>query len=91
MEAVPKLQDFDDPTFDPFLADDSVFGNFVDVYTPLAELRRRAPVVEARYSDVIGDTYFGTLAKPGQREFMILGYEEIRSVSGLARTVLRIS
>ena len=81
MSILPKLKDFDDPTFDPFLADEHVYGDFEDIYTPLAELRRKSPVVEARYSDVIGDIHFGTMAKPGQREFMILGYAEVMAAA----------
>jgi cytochrome P450 len=82
MGAFPKLQDFDDPGFDPFLADEQVYGDFEDVYSPLAELRRKSPVVEGRYSDVIGDARWGTLARPGQREFMILGYKEVMAAAG---------
>ena len=77
MGAIPKLQDFDDPSFDPFATDETVMGDFEDVYTPIAAIRRRTPVFEGCFSDVIGHTEFGSLAKPGQREFVILGYEEL--------------
>src|SRR5687768_13772833 len=82
MSAVPRLEDFDDSDFDPFAADDVVYGDFADIYPVLAELRRtKGPVVEGRLSDVIGDPTGMTMARPGQREFMILGHDEVMAAA----------
>ena len=81
MGAIPRLQDFDDPNFDPFQAADDLYGDFEDVYGPLTALCGKSPVIEGRYADVIGDTKWSSLAKPGRREFMILGYDEVTAAA----------
>ena len=75
MNELLKIQDFDDPTFDPFLADEVVNGTNEDIYGPLAKLRRKATVVEGNYLDLMGIPHI--FNKPGMKNFMVLGYDEV--------------
>ena len=81
MDSLPSIRDFDEPPFDPIRATDLVFGETVDPHTPLAAVRRKTPVYEGHVGEVVADPTFGTLAAPGQREFLILGYDEVARVA----------
>jgi hypothetical protein len=41
---ISRIVDFDDSTFDPFIADETAFGDVEDLYGPLAKLRGEARV-----------------------------------------------
>ena len=55
MNAVTRLADFDDPTFDPFIADELMFGECLDPYPKLAELRAKGPVHKLDYRVFMGE------------------------------------
>jgi CubicO group peptidase (beta-lactamase class C family) len=46
MTAIPRIQDFDDPTYNPFLSDDASFGANLDPYPQLADWLKQGPVHE---------------------------------------------
>jgi cytochrome P450 len=74
----PVIQDFDDPSFDPFMSDEAIFGSMVDPWTPLAELRRKGPVHEIPYRPVLGmpaDTSMGEMP-----HILVLGFEQAYEV-----------
>src|SRR5689334_14429533 len=78
MASIPRLQDFDDPTYDPFLADEDMFGDTADPYAKLAELRGQAPVHEGDYRVLLGlspDVTLGHL-----KHFTVVGYEEVAQI-----------
>jgi cytochrome P450 len=75
---IPKVRDFDDPGFDPFVAEETVFGDVVDLYTPLAELRRRGPVHRGSFPDIFNVAHLP--AKPGMQEFTVLSFELVNEV-----------
>lgn len=50
----PVLEDFDDPSFDPFVSDEAIYGSIIDPWTPLAELRRKGPVHEIAHRPFMG-------------------------------------
>jgi cytochrome P450 len=78
MNALPNIQDFDDPNFDPFVADELLNGEIADIYTPLAKLRRQAPVVEGNYLNMLSIPQ--SLSRPDRREFTVLSYEHSSAV-----------
>ena len=49
-----RLEDLDDPTFDPYLSDEMVFGDVRDPYATIAALRAQSPVAAADYRVVMG-------------------------------------
>lgn len=78
MAAILRIEDFDDPTFDPFIADSAMFGDIVDPYPRLAQLRRQAPVVKGDYRVLLGlpaDLTTGHLS-----HYCVLGYDEVGQV-----------
>ena len=78
MAAIARIQDFDDPTFDPFIADAAMFGDIADPYPRLAQLRRQAPVIKGDYRVLLGlppDLTTGHLP-----HFCVLGYDEVGQV-----------
>jgi cytochrome P450 len=81
MKHDPRIRDFEDPEFDPFVAGSLVHGNTHDPYTPLAVLRRRAPVQEGCYGEAVGDPTYPSFAERGQREFLILGYQQVAAAA----------
>jgi hypothetical protein len=55
MNAVRRLEDFNDADFDPFIADEAMFGACADPYVKLAELRRQGPVHALNYRTWMGE------------------------------------
>ena len=54
MPGVERIEDLSDPTFNPYLADEAVFGDMHDPYPRIAELRAQAPVIEGDYRELMG-------------------------------------
>jgi cytochrome P450 len=75
MNAVHRLEDFDDPGFDPFIADEAMFGECPDPYARLADLRRKGPVHALNYRVWMGEPPDMTSADV--EHFTVLGYEEV--------------
>jgi cytochrome P450 len=76
-QSIPRIENFDDATYDPYMDDRLNWGDEFDPYPKLAELRRQAPVVEAEYRTVYGMS--PDVTRPaGRRTFMALGYHEVR-------------
>src|SRR5581483_3143668 len=74
----PRIRDFDDPAYDPFLADEAMFGDTADPYPKLAELRARAAVHEGDYRVLMGcypDVTLGHL-----QHYTVVGYDEVAQV-----------
>ena len=78
MNAVKRLEDFDDPSYDPFIADGAMFGESLDPYTKLAELRRKGPVHQLDYRTFMGEPADVTRGKVPH--FLVVGYEEVATV-----------
>jgi len=81
MDTLPRIQDFDDPHFDLWAAEGVIFGDMADPYPRLAALRRQAAVYEGTYGSAVGDPRYPSFAQPGQREFLILGYDEVAAAA----------
>jgi cytochrome P450 len=84
MNAMPKIQDFDDPNFDPFLQDEIINGDISDIHTPLANLRRKGPVVGGNHLTHLGIPY--GFARDPSEEFTVLRYDEACAVLQDAET-----
>ena len=84
MSAVHPLQDFDDPGFDPFIADDLMFGDSDDPYPKLAELRRKGPVHALDYRVFMGLP--ADMTSSDVQHFTIVGYDEVGKVLGDPQT-----
>ena len=75
MKAAVHLEDFDDRDFDPFIADEAMFGDCPDPYPRLAELRTKAPVHELDYRVLMGLYPDHTMAD--LRHYLVVGSNEI--------------
>src|SRR5260370_665479 len=75
MNAVRHLEDFDDPAFDPFIADEAMFGHCPDPYGRLAELRRRGPVHALNYRVFMGEP--PDITSSDVEHFTVVGYDEV--------------
>jgi cytochrome P450 len=75
MNAVKRLEDFDDANFDPFLADEAMFGDCIDPYPKLAELRSRGPVHALNYRVFMGE--HPDITSNDVEHFTVVGYDEV--------------
>ena len=75
MNAVTRLADFDDPTFDPFIADELMFGECLDPYPKLAALRAQGPVHKIDYRVLMGEPRDMTALD--YEHWLVVGYDEV--------------
>jgi cytochrome P450 len=75
MNAVRHLEDFDDPAFDPFIADEAMFGHCPDPYAALAGLRRQGPVHALNYRVFMGEP--PDITSSDVEHFTVVGYDEV--------------
>jgi cytochrome P450 len=80
MSPVPKLQDFDDPNYNPEVPDELNYGDNPDPYPALHEAAKRGSVQEGNFQSLVGvavdPTYFG------RPVFVMFGYDDIRNTLG---------
>jgi cytochrome P450 len=77
METAIKIQEFDDPSYDPFNSDDVNFGNTLDPYPAIAQWRAQAPVLEGDYRPRMG---LHSAMYPDRKMFTVVGTAEILQV-----------
>jgi cytochrome P450 len=77
---IAAIEDLDDSAFDPYIADDAMFGDIEDPYTPLAELRAVAPVVEGDVTASIGLPI--EMARGYDHEFTVVSYAAVEQILG---------
>ena len=75
MNAIKRLEDFDDANFDPFLADEAMFGECLDPYPKLAALRAKGPVHALNYRVYMGE--HPDLTSSDVEHFTVVGYDEV--------------
>src|SRR3984957_13187342 len=75
MNAVRRLQAFKDADFDPFIADEAMFGACSDPYVKLAELRRKGPVHAVNYRVSMGE--YPDVTSSDVEHFTVVGYDEV--------------
>ena len=84
MNAVRRLEDFDDADFDPFIADEAMFGDTADPYAKLAELRAQGSVHALNYRVFMGLP--ADITSADVEHFTVTGYDEVAQVLGDPQT-----
>lgn len=74
MTTAVRIQEYDDPDYDPFSADDLNFGDTLDPYPQIAEWRAHAPVLEGDYRPKMG---LQSAMYPDRKAFTVVGSDEI--------------
>ncbi len=74
MGAVPKIEDFDDPAYDPFSSDEINFGDHLDPYATIADLRAQGPIHRGSYRSLMG---LPDALMPDRQFFTLVGGEEV--------------
>jgi cytochrome P450 len=74
MAGTVRIQDFDDAHYNPFASDEVNFGDHLNPYPRIAELRRAGPVHEGSYRSMMG---LPNALMPSRRHFTVVGTDEI--------------
>ena len=77
MDNAVKIQEYDDPSYDPFSADDINFGDTPDPYPLIAQWRAQAPVLEGDYRPKMG---LQSATYPDRKSFTVVGSDEVLTV-----------
>jgi len=77
MDSAVKIQEYDDPSYDPFGADDINFGNTPDPYPLIAQWRAQASVLEGDYRPKMG---LQSATYPDRKSFTVVGSDEVLTV-----------
>lgn len=78
MGAIPRIQDFDDAAYDPFVSDEAAFGACADPYPPLAEWLKQGPVHKMDYRAAMG--LYPDVTMAGLEHYLVLGYEAAEKI-----------
>lgn len=77
MESAIRIQEFDDPSYDPFNSDEINFGDHADPYPLIARWRAETPVIEGGYRPLMG---LPAALSPDRRMFTVVGSHEVDEV-----------
>jgi len=77
MDSAVKIQEYDDPSYDPFSADDINFGDTPDPYPLIAQWRAQASVLEGDYRPKMG---LQSATYPDRKSFTVVGSDEVLTV-----------
>jgi cytochrome P450 len=72
-----KIQEFDDPTYNPFNSDELNFGDHLDPYALIAQWRAEWPVREGSYRDMMG---LPSAPSPDRKTFTVVGTNETTEI-----------
>jgi cytochrome P450 len=78
MGAIPRIQDFDDAAYDPFVSDEAAFGDCADPYPKLAQWLREAPVHKMDYRAAMG--LYPDVTMTGLEHYLVLGYDAVEKI-----------
>jgi cytochrome P450 len=78
METLAPIQDFDDPTYDPFVSDDAAFGECADPYPQLAAWREQQAVHKMDYRAAMG--LYPDVTMIGLQHYLVLGYDAVEKI-----------
>jgi cytochrome P450 len=78
MSTVERIEDLADPTFNPYLADEVVFGDILDPYAVIAGIRAEGPVVPGSYRERLGLPPQPELTSSGR--YMVLSFGAVDQV-----------
>ena len=74
MATAIRIQEFDDPGYDPFASDAVNFGDHLDPYPQIAAWRAEAPVIRGAYRPAMG---LEAALMPDRENFLVVGTPEI--------------
>jgi len=74
MDGAARIQEFDDPGYDPFGSDEINFGDTLDPYSEIARWRLQAPVLEGDYRPRMG---LQSATYPDRKVYTVVGTAEI--------------
>ncbi|MGF7150235.1 cytochrome P450 [Sphingomonas zeicaulis] len=77
MATAVRIQEFDDPSYDPFNSDEVNFGDTRDPYPDIAKWRAQGAVLEGDYRPKMG---LQSAMYPDRKMFTVVGSEEILTV-----------
>jgi cytochrome P450 len=80
MSTIERIEDLADPTFNPYLADEVVFGDTLDPYSLIDEIRREGPVVPGLYRDRLGLPPQPELESATGGHFMVLSFAAVNQI-----------
>jgi cytochrome P450 len=75
--SVARIQDFDDPAYDPFTSDAVMFGEHADPYPQIAAWRAEAPLIPGSWRSLMR---IGEIEPPPGDAFVVVGAAEIYEV-----------
>jgi cytochrome P450 len=78
MATLERIEDLTDQSFNPYLADELVFGDILDPYAVIAEIRSEGPVVAGSYRNRLGLPPQPAVAN--SEHFMILSFTAVDQV-----------
>ena len=78
MGAIPRIQDFDDAAYDPFVSDEAAFGDCADPYPRLAEWLKQGQVHKMDYRAAMG--LYPDVTMAGLEHFLVLGYDATEKI-----------
>jgi cytochrome P450 len=78
MQAIARIEDFDDAGYDPFVSDDAAFGDHDDPYPRLAQWLAQSPVHRMDYRAAMGIAPDVTMT--GLEHYLVLGYELVERI-----------
>ena len=78
MTAIARIQDFDDPAYDPFVSDEAAFGTCDDPYPQLARWREQAAVHAFDYRAAMG--LYPDVTMAGLPSYLVLGYDAVEKI-----------
>lgn len=80
MDATLRLEDFDDPAFNPFFEDALAYGANSDPYPQIAALRAQGSVQRGDYRVLLGIP--ADLTSSDVEHYCVFGYDEVAQVLG---------
>ncbi|WP_022981583.1 cytochrome P450 [Ideonella sp. B508-1] len=78
MSTIARIQDFDDPAYDPFVSDDDAFGTCDDPYPQLARWREQADVHAFDYRVAMG--LYPDVTMRDLPSFLVTGYDAVEKI-----------
>ncbi len=80
MSTIERIEDLADPTFNPYLADEAVFGDVVDPYSVIDDIRKEGPVVAGSYRERLGIPPQPESESATGGHFMVLSFAAVNQV-----------
>ncbi len=78
MSTLERIEDLTDQSFNPYLADEAMFGDLDDPYSVISEIRKEGPVVRGSYYERVGLPPRPRV--PASGEFMVLSFAAVDQV-----------